>query len=401
MAMNPTSVPTRPATASASSAASALSASRAAANARSDPDDDGGFAAELQRAEAPPEKAPTRDPSPKASQDDAAKPGDKTDPADKDDKSVKAASHGDAAAAAVPAAVDPTALQLLQQQMAAAGMTTRSAASNAAPADLAKGIEALRKGALSAKDAKGLAVDTSALSSTASTLGNAKAGLGKDASETAGDALAGLGQGLGAGNSATDTRDSLAALLPGADATPVQAGAVGANPNAPLDAEAQAAQASTPAQATLTMPPQSAAFAPALGHQIEVWMRDGIQHAEVQLTPQELGPIRVQIAVDGTDTRVALHADVASTREALQQALPQLSDALGQAGLTLTGGGVSDQSTSQSQGQFSFGEGGGSGRDGAGSGSRGSPGGGDDGLGALAGGARPPSTPRGLVDAYA
>jgi flagellar hook-length control protein FliK len=128
-------------------------------------------------------------------------------------------------------------------------------------------------------------------------------------------------------------------------------------------------------------------------------MRDGIQHAEVQLTPQDLGPIRVQIAVDGTNTRVALQADVASTRDALQQALPQLSEALGQAGLSLSGGGVSDQSTSQSQGQFAFGQDG-EGRGGSGGSTRGAEGG-SDGLGALAGSVRPPSTPRGLVDAYA
>jgi flagellar hook-length control protein FliK len=100
------------------------------------------------------------------------------------------------------------------------------------------------------------------------------------------------------------------------------------------------------------MAPQSPAFAPALGQQIEVWMRDGVQHAEVQLSPQDLGPIRVKIALEGAATRVEMSADVASTRDALQQALPQLSEALGQVGLSLAGGGVSDQSASQSQGQF-------------------------------------------------
>jgi flagellar hook-length control protein FliK len=219
----------------------------------------------------------------------------------------------------------------------------------------------------------------------------------KDAQGGAADAL---GQGLGAGNSASDTRDSLAALLPGADASlPVQAGAVGANPGAPLDIGNQAA-VSAPAQASLAMPLQSPAFAPALGQQIEVWMRDGIQHAEVQLTPQELGPIRVQIAVDGTATRVALHADAAETREALQQALPQLSEALGQAGLSLSGGGVSDQSTSQSRGQSASDEARGGGR-GSASGTAAGSSGSDSGLGALAGSGRPPSAPRGLVDAYA
>lgn len=396
MALNPTTPANRPATSSSTSPANALSANRAVLASRSaaDDDGDGGFAAQLQRAEAPPERTADPDDATKARSSPGDKPGDKTEATATGDKPASAASAADSPAA--PPTVDPNALQWMQQQLAAAGVATaRPVASTAMSADLAKGIEALRKGALGGKDAKGVVTDPTTFASAA-TAGAAKAGAGKDVGAGS-DAPAGLGQGLGAGNSATDTRDSLAALLPGADATvPVQAGAVGANPDAPLAANAQAAQSSAPAQATLAMPPQSPAFAPALGHQIEVWMRDGIQHAEVQLTPQELGPIRVQIAVDGTDTRVALHADVASTRDALQQALPQLSDALGQAGLTLTGGGVSDQSTSQSQGQFASGDDG-SGRGGA----REARGGADDGLGALAGTARPPSTPRGLVDAYA
>jgi flagellar hook-length control protein FliK len=40
-------------------------------------------------------------------------------------------------------------------------------------------------------------------------------------------------------------------------------------------------------------------------------------------------------------------ADVAATRDALQQAMPQLADALGQVGLSLGGSGVSDQPASQ------------------------------------------------------
>jgi flagellar hook-length control protein FliK len=183
----------------------------------------------------------------------------------------------------------------------------------------------------------------------------------------------------------------------------VQAGAIGANPGASLDAGQAAGQAAgTPAQATLPMSPQSPAFAPALGQQIEVWMRDGVQHAEVQLNPQDLGPIRVKISLEGASTRVEMHADVDTTRDALQQALPQLSDSLGQVGLALTGGGVSDQSASQqqAQSQAAFGaDGQGGGRPGA---TR-SQGGGDGGVDALAGAAaaRPAAQRRGLLDMYA
>jgi flagellar hook-length control protein FliK len=347
MALNPTSTPTHgPA---ASSAASALAATRAKSRRAADDDtDDGGFAAELQRAQPPSSKSAGADAS-DAADKPAQAPASKT--GHDDDAPAAAPQAGAAPAPAAPAQpADTGALGWAQQQLAASQAAQGDAAAGKLDpigdaADLAKGIAALRKGASAAKG----------LAGTAGAVQDAKtAAAAKSSAEDV--AAQGLGTGQGAANSATGTRDGLAALLPQADAAvPVQAGAVGANPAALLDAGASA-QPATPAtaQATLAMPPQSPAFAPALGQQIEVWMRDGIQHAEVQLNPLELGPIRVRIAVEGAATRVEMHADVASTRDALQQALPQLSDSLGQVGLSLAGGGVSDQSTAQSQAQAAF-----------------------------------------------
>ena len=162
----------------------------------------------------------------------------------------------------------------------------------------------------------------------------------------------------GAANVASETKDSMAALLPQADPASVEAGAIGASPNAVVDykAAAEQAAAAAPAQATLAMPPQSPTFAPALGQQIEVWMRDGIGHAEVQLSPQDLGPIRVQDRGRGRARRTSeMSADVAvTTRDStLQQALPQLSDSLGQVGLSLSGQEACPTSRpAQSQGQL-------------------------------------------------
>jgi flagellar hook-length control protein FliK len=154
----------------------------------------------------------------------------------------------------------------------------------------------------------------------------------------------------------------------------------------------------------LSMPPPSPTFGPALGQQIEMWMRNGVQHAEVQLSPQDLGPITVRIAVDGAQTRVEMTANVASTRDALQQALPQLSDSLGQVGLSLSGGSVSDQSAAQSQEQRKSPGDGGFGAM-ARAGALGSLGAGDDGDDGdalrLASAARQASQRRGLLDLYA
>ena len=94
------------------------------------------------------------------------------------------------------------------------------------------------------------------------------------------------------------------------------------------------------------MPLDSPAFAPALGAQISLFARDGVQTARLQLNPAELGPITVQIALDGSAARVDFQADLASTREVIEASLPALAGALQEAGMTLAGGGVSQQPSS-------------------------------------------------------
>jgi len=84
-------------------------------------------------------------------------------------------------------------------------------------------------------------------------------------------------------------------------------------------------------------------FLPRLGGALAMLARDGVQEARVQLNPQELGPISVQITVDGTAAQVHLAVDSAVTRERLEQAMPNLAAALRENGLTLTGGGVFQQ----------------------------------------------------------
>jgi flagellar hook-length control protein FliK len=130
-------------------------------------------------------------------------------------------------------------------------------------------------------------------------------------------------------------------------------------------------------------------------------MKGGVQHAEVQLSPQDLGPIRVKIEMDGAQARVQMSADVQSTRDALQQAMPQLSEQLGQVGLSLSGGGVSDQPAfqqAQAQAQAQGGGAGGHGRPRNGHPSGNSHAADDI---AVAAATRRPIQPRGLLDTYA
>ncbi|MBL8340724.1 MAG: flagellar hook-length control protein FliK [Rubrivivax sp.] len=113
-----------------------------------------------------------------------------------------------------------------------------------------------------------------------------------------------------------------------------------------------AAGAPALAQAELANGPGSGAFARELGTQLVVWAREGVQQAQLELHPQELGPVQVRIRFEGSaasaqaqgqalvQVQVQLTADAAATRQALEQALPTLASQLADAGFTLAGGGV-------------------------------------------------------------
>lgn len=135
--------------------------------------------------------------------------------------------------------------------------------------------------------------------------------------------------------SATDTAmPGFAALL--AQALPaVHAGA-----------EAAPVSASGHVQAPL----QSSAFAPELGARVSLLAVDGVQLAELQLNPADMGPVSVQITVDGAQAHVSFHAAEAETRQALEQSLPELAAALQGQGLTLSGGGVFQQTPRDTRG---------------------------------------------------
>ncbi len=377
----------------------------------------GGFAAQLLKAQPTAAKdAKAADAKPKA--EAAKKPADDKDGKDsadakdakdgQDDKDDKDGTTTDARAPAV----DPTALLPVQPQPIAAPTTSLADKGPADHDDFATDpLGALRKAA-SAKAGK-TGKDDDGKQALLASLGAGSqpgadattAGLpGKGAAST-GDIAAALAKAEGAVKAATEARDSLAAMLPQPDPMAVQAGAVGAPANAlqTRDQGVHQAPPAAPAQAMLPMTPQSPTFAPALGHQIDVWMKGGVQHAEVQLSPQDLGPIRVRIEMMGDQTRVQMSADVQSTRDALQQAMPQLSEQLGQVGLSLSGGGVSDQPAfqqSQAQAQANADGGfGGTGRPGAGGHAAGGSGGAED--IAMASAARQQAQRRGLLDTYA
>lgn len=155
-------------------------------------------------------------------------------------------------------------------------------------------------------------------------------------------------------------------------------------PGAPAAADAP--------QIPLSQPLDSPEFAPELSASVSLLIKDGIHEAQLQLNPTDMGPVSIQIQVDGQQAQVNFHAEQAATRDALERSLPDLAAALQNQGLTLSGGGVFAQ---QSGGQRD--------RDASGDGDRRRGGArGEDDVGLAATG-RPErqAKPRGLVDLYA
>ena len=136
-----------------------------------------------------------------------------------------------------------------------------------------------------------------------------------------------------------DTSTSFQALPQAAAAAGGLAGASGSGATSPL-----------PTEARVPVPLDDPAFGAALGTQVSVLVRDGVQTARLQLNPAEMGPIAVQIALDGSAARVDFQADLAGTRAVIEASLPALAGALQEAGFTLAGGGVFQQTPGR-QGQ--------------------------------------------------
>lgn len=144
-----------------------------------------------------------------------------------------------------------------------------------------------------------------------------------------------------------------------------------------------------PLSLSVATPVQSPDFSQALASQLTTLARGGVHEAELQLNPADMGPIAVQIVIDGAQAQIDFTASHAGTRQALETSLPALAAALNGAGLTLSGGGVFEQRSG--------------GREGAADGERRAGGRSETiALGGIEGpaGARPPAA-RGLLDLYA
>lgn len=141
---------------------------------------------------------------------------------------------------------------------------------------------------------------------------------------------------VGAGKS-DDAPKAGAAL----DALPLTPG--GALAGHGVAALARAIDTPATASATVPTPVGDPGFQEALATQVSVFARAGLSKAELHLNPAELGPVSVQITMNGDQARVDFGADRAQTRQAIEAGWAALAASLQDAGFTLSGGGVSQQ----------------------------------------------------------
>ncbi|EMR13247.1 flagellar hook-length control protein FliK [Methylophaga lonarensis MPL] len=156
-------------------------------------------------------------------------------------------------------------------------------------------------------------------------------------------------------NAKTDAQSSTRQLLslPGAtgSATPRTDGPV--NLLAPMltpvvtTGAGNASSASVPlldVQPTLNNP----AWAKVMTSRVSWMAKQGVHQAELRMNPANLGPVEVRLTVQNEQASVTFLAANATTREALEQALPRLRESLSENGLQLTDAEVNDQASDES-----------------------------------------------------
>ncbi|MCX7229649.1 MAG: flagellar hook-length control protein FliK [Burkholderiales bacterium] len=291
----------------------------------------------------------------------------------------------DAALHAAAAAADPTLAPLIAAEGAAEGAAVGAPQDGHTPADAAARTEpahadAALEGRLLAADAqtgRALATEIAAAAANTSTAtapaGGAHGGGTRHAGARAAAGLSPLGAGApsaGAGDASVAGAQTFAStqaealralgerLRSGADGgadgrqtptaplfqPPLPAGL--AAPRAEIAQERLAQGGAYP----ITVPVQDPRFADAFSERVTWLVREGLQGAELTLNPQELGPIRIELAIDGDAASIGVIAANAETRGAIEQALPRLREMLSAQGLQLGGTMVDAGSGRASQG---------------------------------------------------
>ena len=96
-----------------------------------------------------------------------------------------------------------------------------------------------------------------------------------------------------------------------------------------------AAAANPTAQFTLQAPVASAPWQQQLGQQMVGLAQRGDQHMELHLNPRELGPLSVSLKLDDQGAQAHFFSSHSTVRGAVEQAIPQLREALAEQGIAL------------------------------------------------------------------
>ncbi|BCB06200.1 hypothetical protein HHSLTHF2_00900 [Vreelandella venusta] len=150
----------------------------------------------------------------------------------------------------------------------------------------------------------------------------------------------------------TVNADALASLFAEAEAVSVTSSASKGSEQvlpAALTSQSQA-MPNSPATATLNTPLTSPAWPSQLGQQlIQFAQRGGEHQVKMQLHPAELGPLSITLKVTEQGTQAHFLSSHAPVRQALEQAIPQLREALAEQGISLGETSVGEQQTPNEQ----------------------------------------------------
>jgi flagellar hook-length control protein FliK len=140
----------------------------------------------------------------------------------------------------------------------------------------------------------------------------------------AGDALTGGGSGQSSAiEQFTGTRAAAAGVIPFSDAL-LETG-------------------STLPSSRIAPPVGQPAWGRAVGEQVVWFVGQNIHSASLKLNPQHLGPLELQLHVDGDKASIAFASQHAVVRDALESSLARLRDLLAEQGLNLVNVNISQQ----------------------------------------------------------
>lgn len=124
-------------------------------------------------------------------------------------------------------------------------------------------------------------------------------------------------------------------------------------------AHARPAEPQVPVAPPIAVPLHDPRWGAEVADRVQWIASQQLEEARIHVTPPELGPIDVHIAIDDGRATIHLAAQVESTRAALESHLHGLAESLSQSGLSLAGAFVSQENPREPRGEpgFASGEG--------------------------------------------